>query len=146
MENPKINDLAEIHNYCHKLKSEWENEKQVLLEMIRDERDLEFPEDESGLAFVEEILDDGSVGIDWFYQRDYAYICDKLRCIEKLITSLEEGEQGNEKSLHRARKSLERVVHTARQARHQRKEDMVKAQDDCRAFTKIISICKKVQI
>lgn len=146
MENSKINNLADIHNYCHKLKSEWENEKQVLLEMIRDECDLEFPEDESELAFVEEILNDRSAAINWFYLRDYGYICDKLRCIEDLITSLEEGEQGNEKSLHRARKSLERAVHTARLARHQRKEDMVKVQDDCRAFTEIISICKKVQI
>lgn len=146
MKNSKINNLADIQNYCHKLKNEWENEKQVLLEIVRDEYDLEPPENESGLAFVEEILDDGSLDIDWSYLRDYVYICDKLCCMEELIASLKEGEQGNEKSLHRARKSLERTVRTARQARHQRKEDMVKAQDNCQAFTEIISICKKVQI
>lgn len=82
---------------------------------------------------------------DWRNGRDAAYIEELISCRQLLVEALEMLSSADEKSIHRGRKTLEQAIAAARSVRHERHEDIRKAQEVIDVMNEMLNICNDVR-
>ena len=98
-------------------------------------------EEYDDLGVIEDEILSGDIVLEWFDQRDLAYINDMIGCQQALLKTLKVAENEDKKSLHNANKTFEELVNEARHIKKKRNEDIQKAQDTIELMDEIIRIC-----
>ncbi len=98
-------------------------------------------EDYNNIDVIEDEILSGELFLEWFDQRDLAYINDMIGCQQALLKTLKVAENEDKKSLHNANKTFEELVNEARRIKKKRNEDIQKAQETIELMDEIIRIC-----
>ena len=98
-------------------------------------------EDYNNIDVIEDEILSGELFLEWFDQRDLAYINDMIGCQQALLKTLKVAENEDKKSLHSANKTFEELVNEARRIKKKRNEDIQKAQETIELMDEIIRIC-----
>ena len=98
-------------------------------------------EDYNNIDVIEDEILSGELFLEWFDQRDLAYINDMIGCQQALLKTLKVAENEDKKSLNNANKTFEELVNEARRIKKKRNEDIQKAQETIELMDEIIRIC-----